>query len=86
MNHLRAVINRLRGVMSHLGEVFDDWLTRIAGITFVLTVALVIFNVTSGLLETHPLIALATFSLVPVLFIVGGIAFLISIVRLVRRQ
>jgi hypothetical protein len=64
-----------------LREIFDDWLTRAAGITFLLIVALVIFNIFSNLTQTHPLLGVLLFSLVPFLFIVGGIIFVLAIIR-----
>ena len=62
-------------------EIFDDWLTRAAGVIFVLILALVIFNMISGLYQTHPLLGLFAFSLAPVLFVVGGIVFILAILR-----
>ncbi len=74
--HLAAV-----NLLKHLREIFDDWLTRAAGVIFVLIVALVIFNVTSGLYQTHPLLGLFAFSLVPILFFAGGVVFILAILR-----
>ena len=62
-------------------EIFDDWLTRAAGIIFLLIVALTIFNVSSNLPETHPFFGVFNYSMVPVLFIVGGIIFVLAILR-----
>ncbi len=67
--------------MRYLREVFDDWLTRAAGINFVLIVALVIFNILSELPEKYPLFGVFNFSMVPVLFITGGIIFVLAILR-----
>ncbi|MFC1874000.1 hypothetical protein ACFLYX_01725 [Chloroflexota bacterium] len=67
--------------MKYLREIFDDWLTRAAGIVFVLTVALVIFNIYSDLPEKYPLFGVFNFSMVPILFIVGGIIFILAILR-----
>lgn len=67
--------------MRHLREIFDDWLTRAAGIVFVLTVALVIFNIYSDLPEKFPVFGVFNFSMVPVLFIVGGVIFILAILR-----
>lgn len=67
--------------MKILREIFDDWLTRAAGIVFVLIVALVIFNIYSDLPEKYPLFGVFNFSMVPVLFIVGGIIFIFAILR-----
>ncbi len=67
--------------MRHLREIFDDWLTRAAGIVFVLIVALVIFNVLSELPEKYPLFGVLNFSMVPILFIVGGVIFIMAILK-----
>lgn len=64
-----------------LRGVFDDWLIRSAGIVFVLIVALVIFNIFSDLPEMYPFFGVFNFSMVPVLFIVGGIIFILAILR-----
>ncbi len=62
-------------------EIFDSWLMRAAGIIFVLIVALVVFNLYSDLPEQYPLFGVFNFSMVPVLFIAGGIVFLLAILR-----
>ncbi len=67
--------------MKYIREIFDDWLTIAAGIVFVLIVALVIFNVFSDLPEKYPLFGVFNFSMVPILFIVGGVIFLLAIWR-----
>ena len=67
--------------MRYLRDIFDDWLMRAAGIIFVLIVALVIFNLYSNLPEKYPLFGVFNFSMVPVLFIAGGIVFLLAILR-----
>ncbi len=67
--------------MKYLREIFDDWLTRAAGIVFVLIMALVIFNIYSDLPEKYPLFGVFNFSMVPILFIVGGIIFILAILR-----
>ena len=67
--------------MRYLREIFDDWLTRAAGIVFVLIVALVIFNLVSDLPEKYPLFGVFNFSMVPILFIVGGVIFILAILR-----
>ena len=71
--------------MRFLREVFDDWLTRAAGIVFVLIMALVIFNIYSDLAETYPLFGVFLFSMVPILFITGGVIFVMAIVKLSKR-
>ena len=67
--------------MKYLREIFDDWLTRAAGIIFVLIVALVIFNTVSDLPEKYPLFGVFNFSMVPVLFIAGGVVFVLAILK-----
>ncbi len=67
--------------MNYLREIFDDWLTRAAGIVFVLIVALVIFNLVSDLPEIYPYFGVFNFSMVPILFIVGGVIFILAILR-----
>ena len=67
--------------MKYLREIFDDWITRAAGIVFVLIVALVFFNIFSDLPEQYPFFGVINFSMVPVLFIVGGVIFVLAILR-----
>ena len=67
--------------MNYLRGIFDDWLTRAAGIILVLIVALVIFNIYSDLPEKYPLFGVFNFSMVPVLFIVGGVIFILAILK-----
>ena len=67
--------------MKFLREIFDDWLMRAAAINFVLIVALVIFNIFSDLPEKYPLFGVFNFTMVPVLFITGGIIFVLAILK-----
>ncbi len=67
--------------MNYLREIFDDWLTRAAGIILVLIVALVIFNIYSDLPEKYPLFGVFNFSMVPILFIAGGVVFVLAILK-----
>jgi len=62
-------------------EIFDDWLTRAAGIVSLLILALTIFNIVSDLPEKYPMFGVFNYSMVPVLFIVGGIIFVLAILR-----
>jgi hypothetical protein len=70
--------------LKYLREIFDDWITWAAGINFVLIVALVVFNIFSDLPEQYPLFGLFIFLLVPVLFVSGGIIFVLAILKLGR--
>ena len=72
---------RNSGRLKYLRESFDDRLTRAAGIVFVLIVALVRFNIYSDLPEKYPLFGVLNFSMVPVLLIVGGVIFILAILR-----
>lgn len=67
--------------MRLLREIFDDKITRAAGVVFVLIVAFVLFNVYSDLPEKYPLFGVFNYSMVPVLFVAGGIIFIIAILR-----
>ncbi len=70
--------------MRYLREIFDDWLTRAAGIILILITGLVIFNTVSDLPERYPLFGVFNYSMVPVLFIAGGIVFVLAILREIR--
>lgn len=65
-------------------DIFDDWLTRIAGIILVLIVALVFFNIYSTLPQEYPLFGVFNFMMVPVLFIAGGVVFVLALLRLIE--
>jgi len=68
--------------LTYIKEIFDDWLTRAASINFVLIVAVVLFNLFSDLPERYPLFGVITYSMVPVLFISGGIIFVLAILKI----
>ncbi len=68
--------------MTYLKEIFDDWLMRAASINFVLIVAVVLFNIFSDLPEKYPLFGVIVYSMVPVLFISGGIIFVLAILKI----
>ena len=65
----------------YLREIFDDWLIRAAGIIFVLIVALTVFSIYSNLADSHPLLGVLIYSMVPILFIAGGVIFVLAILR-----
>lgn len=67
--------------MRYLREIFDDWLTRAAGIVLMLIIGLVVFNIVSDLPERYPLFGVFNFSMVPILFVAGGIIFVMAILR-----
>ncbi len=70
--------------MKLLKRIFDDRLTQAATVIFVLIVFLVIFNFRSDLPERYPLFGVFDFLMVPILFIVGGIVFVLAIWRFSR--
>jgi len=70
--------------LRYLQEIFDDRLTRAAGIVFVLIVSLVVFNIYSDFPQEFPLFGVFVFSLVPFLFIAGGVIFVFTILREIR--
>jgi hypothetical protein len=61
--------------------MLNDLPTRAATAVLILIIALVIFNIFSDVPSKHPLIAIFTFSLVPVLFVLGGFFFTIAIIK-----
>ena len=67
--------------MKYLREIFYDWLSRAAGIIFILILALVLFNIYSDLPQRYPLFGVLNFSMVPLLFIVGGIIFVMALLK-----
>jgi uncharacterized membrane protein YesL len=73
-------------LLKYLGEIFDDRWTKTAGIIFTLIISVLIFNLFSDFTQAHPLVAVLTFSLVPVLFIAGGVVFVIAIIRIFRQR
>ena len=62
-------------------EIFRDRVILAAGIVFVLIVGLVVFNLVSSLPEDYPLFGVLNFSLVPILFVAGGVIFVLAILK-----
>ncbi len=67
--------------MRYLGEIFDDWLIKAAGVIFILIVSLVTFNIFSDLPREYPLFGALNFSMVTILFVGGGVIFVLAILR-----
>ena len=61
--------------------MFRDRVMLAAGIVFLLIVGLVVFNLVSPLPEDYPLFGVLNFSLVPILFVAGGIIFVLAIIK-----
>ena len=78
---MRRMMKAARSLMIMLREIFDEWLTRAAGIVCILIVTVVIYNMRSELSETYPLLGALVYALVPVLFIAGGVIFVMAILK-----
>jgi flagellar biosynthesis/type III secretory pathway M-ring protein FliF/YscJ len=70
--------------MKLLRNIFDDRLTMAAGIVLALIILLVVFNVYSELPEQYPLFGVLDYTFVPVLFVAGGIIFVLAIFKYFR--
>jgi hypothetical protein len=66
-------------------EVFDDWLVRGSAIILILLIALVTFNTVSNLPETYPLFGVLEYMMVPVLFVAGGIFFILALLKFIKK-
>ncbi len=64
--------------MKYLRGIFDDWLTRAAGIILLLIIAFVAFGVFSPLPFIYPMLGVFVYGMVVVLFIAGGIIFALA--------
>ena len=67
--------------MKYIRAIFDDWLTRAAGIILLLIIAFVAFGVFSPLPFIYPFVGLFVYGMVIVLFIAGGIIFALAMLR-----
>ena len=67
--------------MRHLREIFDDRVTVAAGVVFLLILAFVVFGTVSGFPKEHPFFGIVVYGMVPILFIAGGIIFVLAILR-----
>jgi Mn2+/Fe2+ NRAMP family transporter len=65
-------------------RLFGDGLVRAATVIFILIIALVVFNFQSDLPDKHPLFGVFDYLMVPVLFIAGGVVFVLAIWRYSR--
>ena len=67
--------------MTYLQDLFDNRLTRIGAAVFLVMLAIVLVNLLVDLPYQAPLLGLLTLSLVPVLFIVVAVIFIIAILK-----
>ncbi len=70
--------------MKYFKGTFNDRITKAAGIIFVLIWIVVLFGNYSSIPESHPLLGSMIFLLVPLLFIGGGITFIIAILKFMK--
>jgi hypothetical protein len=70
--------------MRYLRGIFDDWLSRAAGLIFILVAVVVIFTNFSDLPQQHPLFGVLVFLMIPILFVIGGIVFAVAIVKMMK--
>jgi hypothetical protein len=71
--------------MKLLRSIFDDKLTIAAGVILLVIIVLTIFNNYSGMPTRYPLFGVLDYSLVPILFILGGVIFLVAIYKNFRQ-
>lgn len=72
--------------MKYLRGIFNDVPSRLAGVIFLLVCLVVIYSNYSGFPEQHPMFGVFVFMLVPILFVAGGIVFVIAIMRMLRER
>lgn len=72
--------------MGRLKAIFSDRLMKAAGAIFLLIVIFDIFNFASPLPFTFPQLGVFTFLMVPILFILGGIVFIMAIIKIARQM
>jgi hypothetical protein len=78
---MKKIVTALKSTIRFLRDMFDDWLTKSAGIVCLLIIVLVFFNLKSNLAETYPLLGAVVFGMVPILFIAGGVIFVLAILK-----
>ena len=78
---MKKTLKTFRDILKMLAEIFDDWLTRGAGIVCLLIITIVIYNMRSDLSATYPLLGALVYATVPVLFIGGGVIFVMAILK-----
>lgn len=78
-------MKRIKRLWTTLLEIFDDRLTKAAGVVCLLIILIVIFNMRTSLADAYPLLGTLVFGLVPILFIVGGIIFIMAILKFSER-
>jgi hypothetical protein len=67
--------------MRFLAIIRGDWRMKAAVILVVLMAAVLIFNLVSGLPNEKPLVGVFTYGLIPLLFILGALNFILVVVK-----
>lgn len=67
--------------MRHIREIFDDWLTKAGGFVLLLMISVLAFNTFSDLPFRFPVLGMMSFTLEPLLFVIGGVIFVLAIRR-----
>ena len=78
---MKRTIKAFKEILRTFADIFDDWLTRAAGIVCLLIITTVIYNMRSELSDTYPLLGAIVYGLVPVLFVAGGVIFVLAILK-----
>ena len=78
---MRKALKIARDWLTTLQEIFDDWLTRSAGIVCAIIIATVFYNMNSTLPDSHPVLGAMVYALVPMLCVAGGIIFVMAILK-----
>ncbi len=72
--------------MRRLQAIFSDRLMKAAGVIFLLIIIFVIFNFVSSLPLRYPSLGVFTYMMVPILFVLGGIVFIMAIIKIARQM
>ena len=83
---MRKTLQAAKKLVRILRDTFDDWLTVSAAIVCLMIIALVIFNMKSNLAEMYPLLGTLIFFLVPILFVAGGVIFIMAILKFSKQE
>ena len=67
--------------MRHIRGIFDDRLTKAGGVVLVLMIGVLAFNTFSDLPFRFPMLGMMSFTLEPILFVIGGVIFVFAIRR-----
>ena len=75
------IVKAIKSFVKLVQEIFDDWLTRSAAVICLLIIVIVISNMSSSLADHIPLLGTLVYGMVPILFILGGVIFVMAILK-----